>query len=425
MAADTQLRRRLVTTLVVTAVAASALLPFTFWLTHALLQTAALQDLLTYELTELGARNAAPLETDTGRSALRYLRPNVDHAPLPPEFAALAPGFYGSVKLGERRYAVQVRDFAHGDRGYIAYDIGFVDQLEFGLWMFVMALAGMIGLIVWIVARRMVERALDPFAQLLRDVLALVPGRGGQRINATIRDRDLGVILIALNRYLAQIDALVERERTFAAAASHELRTPLTVIQGAVSALEDVPQVPERVRARLHRAVREMRHDLDALLALSHAQDPPLAEELTLATWLPPLAEATASSLVPAPQLAWSVRGEGRLLAPPGVIGIVFSNLLRNAARAARGGVVTIEIDEESVAVRDTGAGIPATELPHIFQPRFRGPDGGSGMGLYIAKTLADRYGWRLSLSNEPDGGVRARVQFNAAVRAAVTSNST
>jgi signal transduction histidine kinase len=415
MASDSLLRRRLALMLVVTAAAASTLLPFTFWLTDSLLQPAAMQDLLGFEALGLSRRDVALLEVDTGRSQLRYYRPRLDpRLPLPPELAPLAPGSYRNIVIGDRHYAVTVRELGGGDRSYLAYDTGFVTAMESGLWLFVMALAVMIGLVAWVFAQRMVDRALAPFTQMLRDVLQLEAGRGGQRITATSRDRELRVILLALNRYLAQIDTLVERERTFAAAASHELRTPLTVIQGAASAIAEVPQVPERVQRRLARAVQEMRHDLDALLALSAAQDAPQPQELQLDAWLPQQAEAHAAA-AGAAKLEWKIASPVRVSVPVGVLNIIFANLLRNALRAAGGGTVTVEVHVDAIAVCDDGPGIPADELPHVFKPRFRGHDGGSGMGLYIAKTLAQRYGWRLTLVNQPGGGLCATLQFGGA----------
>jgi signal transduction histidine kinase len=409
MASDSPLRRRLALLLVITGALAALLLPFTFWLTHSSLQTAATQDLLAYELISMSHSQSPPIEVDTGRSHLRYYRRALAHAlPLPPELEQLGPGWYRNLRIGNRRFAVQVRELADGDRGYLAYDIGFITEMEFGMWMFVMSLAAMLGLMSWVLARRMVDRALNPFTQLLRDILALTPGRGGQRIDTRIRDREFAVILDALNRYLAQIDTLVERERTFAAAASHELRTPLTVIQGAASSIDQIPEVPERVRRRLGRAVMELRHDLDALLGLSQAQDPPAAQDLQLDTWLPELAESHVAVASPAATLTWAIEAPVLVRAPPGVLGIVFSNLLRNAVRAARGGAVSVKVQADRIVVSDSGPGIPADELANVFKPRFRGHDGGSGMGLYIAKTLAQRQGWAINIVNQPQGGVSA-----------------
>jgi len=409
MAVEGGLRRRLALMLVATAVGVSLLLPFTFWLADTQLEGVAREDLLTSRLIELIRNHSAPFDVDTGRSTLAYYRPAQNAVPaLPPEFARLAPGSYRELPAGGRTYSVHVRDAGPGDRAYLSYEIGFIEHLEISLWMFVMALAVLIGLAVWVFARSMVNRALSPFSDLVAQIRALTPGGRGQRLDLNHPDRELAIIIESFNSYLAELDMLVERERSFAAAASHELRTPLTVIQGASRLIDEMPNPPERVRQRLRRAAEELAQDLDALLLLSQGGAEAPAEPLWLDRWLPELAERHIEATHSAATVKWIVPRPVHLAVPPGAVNVVFSNLLRNALRAAGSGEVVIEIHEDRVVVLDSGPGIPADELPLVFEPRFRGHDGGSGMGLYIASTLAARYDWSIELGNRPEGGACA-----------------
>jgi two-component system sensor histidine kinase BaeS len=97
-------------------------------------------------------------------------------------------------------------------------------------------------------------------------------------------------------------------------------------------------------------------------------------------------------------------------------IGQVLSNLISNALRyTPAGGSVTLraEFDAGGVAlsVADTGSGIPAEELPHVFDRFAKSSDsGGSGLGLAIAKQLVEAHGGRISASSEPGHGTTMRL---------------
>src|SRR3546814_19460479 len=93
----------------------------------------------------------------------------------------------------------------------------------------------------------------------------------------------------------------------------------------------------------------------------------------------------------------WDLAAPVTLVTAPGAIAAVFTNLLRNALYASVGAPVTVRLRADRLIVEDQGPGIAAHDLPHVFQPRFRSRDGGTGMGLYIAQTLATRFGWRLT----------------------------
>jgi signal transduction histidine kinase len=413
MAPDSLLLRRLAAGLVVVSIAIVSLLPFTFWLSDALLEDVGVSDLVAHQLITLVRTDALPYETDTARASLHYYRPTLA-APtqLPAELEALAPGIYHELPIGDSLYHVHVRDVGPGDRAYLAYDVRFIENLQASLVAFILALAALAILAVWIFARRVVGRALAPFSELVEQIRSLAPAQRGQRLVLAQTDSELHVIADALNRYMTQLDALVERERAFAAAASHELRTPLSVIQGTAALIAQNSQIPERVRTRLVRAVREVCQDLDALLALSQAREPPTAENIRLDVWLPQVAEAYLSEAQPSAGIRWVADQPVVVEASPGAVSVIFSNLLRNALRASSGVGVLIEITPGQVAICDNGPGIPEEDILHVFEPRFRGRDGGSGMGLYIAKNLADQHGWELLLANREEGGVRATLRF-------------
>jgi two-component system sensor histidine kinase BaeS len=93
----------------------------------------------------------------------------------------------------------------------------------------------------------------------------------------------------------------------------------------------------------------------------------------------------------------------------------VLANLISNALRATpRGGTVEVGVGPEpagvAFSVRDTGSGIPADQLPHIFERFVRSADsGGAGLGLAIARTLVEAHGGTITATSEPEGGVTMR----------------
>ena len=134
----------------------------------------------------------------------------------------------------------------------------------------------------------------------------------------------------------------------------------------------------------------------------------PASETLLLHERLPEL----CASQIDARKVLWQL-APCTVTAPPGAVAIIVSNLLRNALRAApKPGGVRVRLDAQQLAVEDDGPGVPVADLPHVFAPRTRGHDGGTGMGLYIARTLAERLGWTLTLENRVGGGAIARLVF-------------
>jgi signal transduction histidine kinase len=289
-------------------------------------------------------------------------------------------------------------------------------------WVFVSLAAGVAitaALAFWL-SGWIAGRMLRPVDALVARLRGLSPETRGQRLEADRDYGELGAVVEAVNAHLAALDEYVERETAFAAAASHELRTPLTVIQGAAEVLAGDKAVPERVLARIERAVAQAKGDLDALLALSRRREPPPAQPLRLAELLPAVAEPYLSEArAQGTRVAWDVAQGPAVDAPPGAVGIVFTNLLRNALEAARGGDVRIRVAGDGFEISDSGPGLPPETLaPGPARARIgSGRGGGTGMGLYIARTLAARSGWSVQLSNNAagaSGGATARVRFSA-----------
>jgi two-component system sensor histidine kinase BaeS len=208
--------------------------------------------------------------------------------------------------------------------------------------------------------------------------------------------------------------------RNFLMSVSHELRTPLTAIRGHVSALregvledeaseERSLEVVAEEAARLERLVGDVL-DLAKLDARRFAL---LREEVDMRA-LCERAYATFAEEARARGIEYDLDlGEGPVLITDGdrVLQIV-TNLLSNALHwTPEGGRVDLglgtENGEVTVAVSDTGPGIEPQQEERIFRPFWSGDDGGTGLGLTIARELALALGGRLELHSEPGRGSR------------------
>jgi two-component system sensor histidine kinase BaeS len=204
-----------------------------------------------------------------------------------------------------------------------------------------------------------------------------------------------------------------ERERgEFIANAAHELRTPLTNLQGYLEALRDgvIAPTPEQFRSLHEEAQRLVRlsRSLDALAENGRPGRVPVLREIELRgavmsayELVRPVFEASKIRVdfdVPA---GICVRAEQDGLAQ------VLANLLQNASRyTSEGGTASIRADVQrswvTVSIANSGDGIPATDLPHVFERFYRveksrdAARGGAGIGLAIVKELVETSGGKV-----------------------------
>ena len=226
---------------------------------------------------------------------------------------------------------------------------------------------------------------------------------------------------------------------------SHDLRTPMASLLGYLETIAVRPNLPEEEKTRYceiaMQEARHLAHLVDGLLELAKL-DAPRAAVNTEAFALPELIETVCRTfeliaLERGVSLVKSVAVSEALplvFADPALIQRALDNLVDNALRhTPAGGTVTIAAAAEAkgigITVSDTGTGIPAEELAHIFDRYYRGRRTsrseyrGTGLGLPIARRILELHGAALTVDSEP--GVYTRFRFvlplagaNAAVAA-------
>ncbi len=296
----------------------------------------------------------------------------------------------------------------------------------FGVLMPVLAL-----LIWWIVGR-----SLRPLGELASSVRTRSPAALDPLPSASLPD-EVRPLVDALNDLLSRLAAALQHERAFIADAAHELRSPLTALSLQLQALQTATGDPERAAAtgQLKAGVARATRLVEQLLTLARHERRPAREPGPVA--LDDLARAVVTELVP---LADSKQIDlGVAVAEPATVPgdaealrVLVRNLVDNAIRyTPQDGRVDVSVRRETsegasravVEVSDTGPGIPVPERERVFDRFYRVPGTatpGSGIGLAIVKAIADQHGARVELGSGADGrGLRARVQFPAAVAAA------
>jgi signal transduction histidine kinase len=236
--------------------------------------------------------------------------------------------------------------------------------------------------------------------------------------------RDIRSVARAFNSMSARLKTVDEQRRSFMADVTHELRTPLSVIRGQAEAIADgvYPADPAHLAPildatqTLDRLVEDLR-----TLVLTDAGNLVLNKE---PTDLGQLAEDTVGSFRSQTESAGvSLTTEVADNLPsvevdPARIRQVVSNLLSNAIRhTPTGGSVKVAVnsagDQVTLAVRDTGEGIPPDLLPHVFERFVKGPSSkGSGLGLAIAHDIIVAHDGSIEVQNQPDGGTTVTVKF-------------
>ena len=101
-----------------------------------------------------------------------------------------------------------------------------------------------------------------------------------------------------------------------------------------------------------------------------------------------------------------------QLHAPPRVLQVVISNLVRNACSYTDEGRIDVHVHNDRVVVRDTGIGMSADALSRAFEPFYRAEPSrpqGTGLGLSIVRRLCDRFGWKVRLASERGRARRPR----------------
>ncbi|MGH3683524.1 MAG: sensor histidine kinase [Pseudonocardiaceae bacterium] len=270
------------------------------------------------------------------------------------------------------------------------------------VWLGMLGLGGLAVGMVYLVARRQARRLARPLEELSDAARRL--GQGDFSVRTTPADiPEIDSVGSALNSTAGRLDDMLARERSFSADASHQLRTPLTGLRLRLEAALDRPgqDLRQAITDGIAAADR-LEQTIEELLALARDTRSSNATPLDLTGLLDEI-EAGWHDRLAAQDRALRVAVDPQApvsLASTAAVRQVLTVLLDNAATHGSGTVsvaVRNAADALAIDVSDEGTGITAPE-PELFTRRSRLADG-HGIGLALARSLAEAEGGRLRLT--------------------------
>jgi two-component system sensor histidine kinase MprB len=244
----------------------------------------------------------------------------------------------------------------------------------------------------------------------------------GRRIEAPGRRDELDRLATSFNAMLAELEQAVAAQRQLVADASHELRTPLTSLRTNIEVLARPNGLPESDRRRLLSDVIAQLDELGGLVGglvdLAREGEPEAEREVRL-DHLVETVVARARRHSRGIEIATHLEPCVVCVVPERLDRAV-TNLLDNAIKWSppEGRVEVAVTAGGEVSVRDHGPGIPAADLPRVFDRFYRAPSArgmpGSGLGLAIVKRIVQAHGGSVSATAAPGGGALLRIELPA-----------
>lgn len=272
--------------------------------------------------------------------------------------------------------------------------------VRFILFLGVAAL--IIGICAWPVVRGLTRR----IERLQEGVERFGAGDLSSRVEIKGRD-EVAKLAASFNASAERIEALVGAHKLLLANASHELRTPLSRIRMGLELMESDP-TPER-RAALEADIGEVDDMIEEILLLSRLGAVDGFDERTDVDLLALAAEeASRYSEIDVTGSPVTINGDARLLRR------LIRNLIENAIKHGALPVsvtVASEGGQSVIRVADNGPGVSAELAEQVFEPFHRGPSrgktGGSGLGLALVRSIAERHGGNVRFEAGTNGGNR------------------
>jgi len=324
------------------------------------------------------------------------------------------------IDIDGRRYSVQV-----------AVPLADLQQgLRDALWM----LAPMFPLMLVLASAAgyfMSRRALAPVDRITHAARLISADNLSQRLPLAKTGDELERLSATLNEMIGRLEAAFKRVSRFTADASHELRTPLAVMRTTAEVALRDPIDSSEHRVALEQVIAEIERTsslVENLLLIAKADSGGAELSKRSIDFVAAIDEACSQADVLAK--VKGIRLDRRFPESPLAVTAdreavrrLFLILLDNAVKyTSTGGVVEVSIDAGDGHVcgfvKDTGIGIPSEDLPHIFDRFYRvdrarsRAQGGAGLGLAIARWIAEAHGGTLSAESVLDRGSRFRVQL-------------
>ena len=220
-------------------------------------------------------------------------------------------------------------------------------------------------------------------------------------------------LIAAHNAMEARIAALLNEKDVMLGAIGHDLKTPLAALRVRIESVAD-----DAARAKMAAGIEDIARSLDDILSLARVgRDPAAAERVQLTALAAAVVEefedlGKAVTLADGPAIVAPIRTTW--------VRRALRNLIENAVRYGGSARISLQSDDGFAILRvdDDGPGIPEAEIAAMLEPFRRGESsrnratGGAGLGLTLARAIAEQHGGRLVLANRSGRGLRAELRL-------------
>lgn len=269
-------------------------------------------------------------------------------------------------------------------------------------------------------------RALRPIDHIVATARRISAHDLTERLGLPPSRDEVGRLAGTFDEMLGRLDEAFQRERRFSNDAAHELRTPLAAMQSILSVIAEQRRTPaeyEAALADLSEETDKLRALTDDLLRLARAEaSEPLWEPVDLAELVPEVVDSlrplTDADRV---RLTCLTEGDAGVVGDTDALIRLLVNLLDNAIKHTPAGSIAVTVrglpDEVRIAVTDTGDGIAAEHLPHVFDRFYRAEESrttaGTGLGLAICREIVHTHGGDIEVTSEPGAGSTFTVRLS------------
>jgi two-component system OmpR family sensor kinase len=283
------------------------------------------------------------------------------------------------------------------------------------IWVVAVLLSG---IVVWFTlgqTLKPLEAITETVEQINRadDLSRRIPYQGPE-------NDEIGNLVGSFNQTLERLEALFTSQQRLLADVSHELRTPLTVIKGNVDLIRRMKKLDEESLTSIDQEAGRLTRLVGGLLLLAQAESGKLALNMKLVELDLLLTEVFQEMTILAGNrvhIRLNEIDQAYINGDRDRLKQVFINLVANAVQyTPQGGEVFLSLEkigeQARIICRDTGPGIPAEDLPHIFERFYRAEKSrtrrettGFGLGLSIANWIVERHGGRIEVNSQEGKG--------------------
>lgn len=313
-----------------------------------------------------------------------------------------------------------------------AAEQSFIANVDRGIWI-----AALIAIVIAALGALILARRISrPLSTLTASATRFAEGALDERVDAS-GPREVGDLADAFNEMADSLSEAEALRRRLVADVAHELRNPVAALRAQLEGVaEGVIEMDDARALSLVADVKQLSRLVEDLQTLSVAEAgrlPYLIEQVDLVE----VVDAEVERAQPNAHEGVSIcvkadTGPHLIDADASRVGSVVRNLLSNAVRHTHDGTIVVSLRAEGELVRvevtDTGEGIPAEDLPFIFERFYRADSaraqdtGGAGIGLAIARRIIEDQGGSIYASSEPGHGASVGFDLPRATKAKSTT---